>query len=103
MEYNDLREKLGKDNISNLISSISSIYEKFRYDNYVKWVKSYPDYWGAICEMERSDITPEYAEKVMNTLIESNILELQLVWLFKCGNNLDILGNAAEPDDKFGI
>ncbi len=94
MEYQEAIDKLKKDSSAKAILGVSKIYEEIRKRNFVRWTEKYPEYWLALCEMERKDITPEFAEAVMQTLKDSNILELEMVWLFKCGEKLDIFGNA---------
>lgn len=96
MEYEKYMKKLEHDGTLRTVIGISSIYEKLRKQNFIKWIKHYPEHWEALCKSEKKDITPEYAEEVMQTLLDSNILELQLVWLFKCGDKIDLLGNAVQ-------
>lgn len=100
MNYEESMKRLNKDVISRGIIGISKIYEEIKRQNFVKWTEEYPEYWIALCEMQNEDITPEFAEAVMQTLKNSNIIELQMVWLFKCGEKLDIFGGAIDPEDK---
>lgn len=96
MEYKNEIKKLEQNKYAEAVRSVSRIYEALRQENFLKWINQYPDYWTTLCNTSKEDILPEYAEAVMQTLIDSNIIELQMVWLYKCGDVLDIFGKAIE-------
>lgn len=94
MTYQEATKILDKNHVGNLVRTISQMYEEMRQENFIKWIDDYPEYWLSICNMNVDEITPEYAEEVMNTLIDSNIVELQMMWLFKCGDSITLNGKA---------
>lgn len=96
MSYEESMKRLKKDAAARGIIAVSHIYEDLRQQNFVKWTEEYPEYWTALCEMDSEKITPKFAETVMKTLRDSNIIELQMVWLFKCGEKLDLLGRGID-------
>lgn len=99
MDYEEKLKELDSDVDVMAVSGICTLYEKLKRENFLKWIEENPEYWNTLCGQNRKDITPEYAEKVMQALIDSNILELQLLWLFKCKNILDIFGCAVNGED----
>ncbi len=94
MNYEEAAKDLEKDFLIRTMRALCHIYENLRQKNFLKWIDEYPEYWLALCKMDRDKITPEFAETVMETLIHSNIVELQMVWLLKCDQNLDIFGES---------
>lgn len=100
MNYKDQMKNINKDDLLSLVSTIISIHEEMKRDNLIKWIGEYPEYWIAICNMDTAEITAEYAEKVMKTLKDSNIIELQTVWMFKCGDKIDIFGKAIASNEE---
>lgn len=99
MKYEDV-ELLKNNNLAGIIRAICIIYEQKRHENFLKWVEEYPEYWKAFCRMDMEEITPNFAEEVMETLIASNLVDLQVAWLFKCGDNLDITGKAINENKE---
>lgn len=100
MDYKEQITSASKDDLLSLVTMITCINERMNYNNFMKWIEEYPEYWTALCNMHSDEITPEYAEKVMKTLIDSNITVLQTVWMFKCGDKIDIFGKAANDDKE---
>lgn len=103
MDYENAIKELKGDSLASTIRTLCQLQEKIRRDNFLKWIKEYPEYWMALCEMDMKDITPNYAEEVMNTLIASNMVELQMAWMFKCSNKIDIFGDAITDNDEQDI
>lgn len=99
MDYEEKLKELDSDMTVKVVRGICSLYEEMKRENMLKWIEQNPEYWNAICGQGSKDITPEYAEKVMKALVDSNIVEFQLVWLFKCRNILDILGGAMNGEN----
>lgn len=99
MQYDDEIEKLEKNEASEAIRGVGRVYEAVRRENFLRWIDKYPEYWHTMCEVDKKDISPEYAQAVMKTLLDSNILELQMVWLYKCNDVMDIFGNAFKDVD----
>lgn len=96
MEYKEALKELGKNDLTEAVRGICKIYEVRRRENFLNWIKNNPKSWEIICHADYEDITPQKAEEIMSLLTDSNIIELQVMWLIRCGNKIDILGKAIE-------
>ncbi len=103
MNYRDIDELFKEDRVGKVARGLIQIYEARRQENLLKWIKEYPKYWADICNMNNEEITPDYAEKVMKTLIDSNIVELQMIWFLKCGDKVDIFGNKITEEKNMRV
>lgn len=102
MNYKEASEELRKNDFPNVIRGICKIYETRRRENFLRWIENNPEEWDYICHANYEDITPKRAEEIMSSLMNSSIIELQVYWLFRCGNKIDVLGNAIEDCDSIG-
>lgn len=83
IEYEKYCAILDKNDSLLILRGLIKLSEDFRKENFLKWVKDNPNYWHSIYS-DNKELTQEYATKVMESLINSNIIELQLIWLYKC-------------------
>lgn len=94
MIYENRMKELDADNDTKLIRCIISFYKQFKQEHLLKWIDNHMEYWKALCETPPWAISPEYAETVMRELSESNNEELQIIWLYKCRDKLDLGGRS---------
>lgn len=96
MDYKEISETMYSEVEYKIIRMVCQIYEQTRQDNLVKWVEDNPKYWNDICKLNCKDIKPEYAEEIMEALMSSHIIELQIYWLCRCSDKLGLDGKMAD-------
>lgn len=84
------------DDVSKAIDLLYQSCEIRRKENFIKWIKQNPDYWEHITATELKNISRDIAVEVSKSLIESNIIELQVIWIYKCRHILTIDGELAD-------
>ena len=83
-------EKMQQLNIgANHLRVVARYYEVLYRENLLQWIEENPTYWEATHSLASKDITEELFDLVMTSLRKSHIVELQLLWLFKCSMFLD--------------
>lgn len=76
------------------------LHERKRKAGIVQWVREHPGYWTALCETKAQELSPDYIESVAQSLKENHLLELQMVWLWKCRDIVDINGYLIRDDPE---
>lgn len=84
------------DDVGRAVDILYQACEIHRKENFLKWIREHPEYWNYITTIDIKDITKEIALAVSKSLIESNIVELQVVWIYKCRFILTIDGDIAD-------
>ena len=86
-------EKMGQLDIrADCLRAVARYYEILNRENLIQWIEENPNYWEAIHSLHSEDITEDLASQVMTSLRKSHIVELQVLWLFKCSKFLDLAG-----------
>lgn len=75
MEHKEILDEMNSDMLSSAVRTVCQIYDNMKRENLIKWIEENPDYWRDFCKLETGEITPEYAEKIMMSLVNSNILD----------------------------
>ena len=96
MNYEDLKKEMDKYPLCKVVRMLSEAYENKRRENLVKWAEDHPKYWEGLCWMDKKSITPEYAAEVMESLMNSHIIELQIYWLCRCSDKLSLEGKMTD-------
>ncbi|MDO4294051.1 MAG: hypothetical protein Q4C65_12600 [Eubacteriales bacterium] len=97
MDYREMTEQLKKkDPGAGLILSVAQIQEELRRARLAEWVDRYPDDWELLLNPEGHEVDAKKAHEVMRSLQNFGQLELQVLWLFRFGNLLDVCGNEAD-------
>lgn len=87
------KEEMKLDTKAESLRAMARFYEALKNEDLIRWIEENPKYWEAIHSINEKDITKDLAVDVMTSLKKSHILELQMLWLFKCSNYLDLAGN----------
>lgn len=100
MNNNKIMEELRTQNPeAGLIHAICKLYERSRCDQICEWVDKHPDHWHVLCNMKANELSKEYMIEVAESIKSSHIMELQMIWLWKCKDYLDCFGNYENLDN----
>lgn len=74
-------------------------YKKQQKSKLMEWIKTHPGYWTEICEGKIEDLSPEMMATIMFEIKKLYMPELEMVWLWKCRDVLDIEGHCVQKRD----